>query len=135
MDLESDLLIEHGRRPRRRGSLANATHHAEVTNPLCQDTVILHLLVENENISDIRTEGESCAICTASTSLMAESVVNKTTADAIAQARRVREAMKSPGDADLGELNSLLAIRAYPMRVKCVTLPWHALAAALNETL
>ncbi|MBL8047291.1 MAG: SUF system NifU family Fe-S cluster assembly protein [Chthonomonas sp.] len=135
MDPDLNLLVDHGRSPRLRGRLPHPAHTMTVTNPLCQDTVTVDLSIKEGVIQDCRTDGEACAICTASASIMATRILHLSTEQAIELAATIRDAMTSPEPADLGDLNDLLDIRQYPMRVKCVTLPWHAMVGALGQTL
>lgn len=133
-DLYQELIIDHARFPQNRGSLAAPSHSAHQYNPLCGDEVTLQLLVENGVIQDIAFEGQGCAISTAATSIMTTLIKGKTTEEAKALGQLFRD--KITGNAeieDLGELEALVPIKEYPMRVKCATLPWHALLDALRS--
>lgn len=104
-------------------------------NPLCGDRLTLYLKVENDLISDVRFEGMGCAISTASASLMTERLKGMNVADAEALFGRFHDLLtKAATDDDtasLGKLTVLLGVREYPARVKCATLAWHTLHAAL----
>jgi len=138
-ELYRDVIVEHGQHPRNHGRLeGEGVIVREGYNPLCGDRVALYLQLEGNRIARAAFVGEGCAIATASASLLTEAVVGRTTAEADALFQAFREAMTTPDDAaaraaeaGLGELAALLGVRAYPMRIKCATLSWHALHEAL----
>lgn len=136
-ELYQDVILDHGRRPRRFGRLAAASHSAEGDNPLCGDQVHLELAVAEDRIDDVAFEGRGCAISTASASLMAEAVAGKSVEEARRLSELFRRLMRGEGGAatedleELGKLAALHGVREYPMRVKCATLPWHTFEAAL----
>jgi nitrogen fixation NifU-like protein len=145
-ELYQDLIIDHGRRPRHFGALEGANRTAEGVNPLCGDRLTVYLKLENSRIQDIRFSGAGCAISVASASLMAEQLKGKTKAEANVLFHKFhrlvtvehsrpndteREALDRPLDGALGKLDVLAGVRAFPSRVKCATLAWHALQAAL----
>lgn len=133
-DLYRDVIVDHNRRPRNRGTLATATHRAEGNNPLCGDQLHIYVDVENDTIRDLRFQGTGCAISTASASLMSEAVKGKSRAEAAALFADVRRMLTGTGAAagpELGKLAALGGVREYPARVKCASLCWHTLAAAL----
>ena len=135
-DLYQDLIIDHNRRPRNFRRLADADHQAEGFNPLCGDKLTLYLRMQGDRIEDVTFEGSGCAISVASASLMTETLKGKTEADARALFERMHALLTGAGDADpeaLGKLAALAGVRAYPTRVKCATLCWHTLNAALDE--
>lgn len=136
--LYQEVVLDHCRRPRRRGALANATHHAEGDNPLCGDRVAIDLRVgPSGRIEDVAFTGEGCAISTASASMMADAVAGLAAGEARELAARFRGALTGSAEVEaesLGELAAMLGVRAYPMRVKCATLPWHTLLSALPAT-
>jgi len=134
-DLYQDLIIDHGRRPRNFGPLAEATSSHQAHNPLCGDQVCLHLQMEGERIVRVRFEGEGCALSMASASLLTEIAVGKTREELLGIAQAFHHQMVSgePG-LSIGPLEALLPVREYPMRVKCVTMVWHALREALRES-
>jgi nitrogen fixation protein NifU and related proteins len=139
MDLKQlyqDLIIDHNRSPRNFRKLADANHRAEGFNPLCGDKLTLYVKTDGEHITDVAFEGSGCAISVASASLMTESLKGKTESEARVLYARVHGLLTGSNEEDpaaLGKLAALAGVRAYPTRVKCATLCWHTLAAALNE--
>ena len=141
MELYQQLVVEHGQRPRNRGALVGeVVRRADGDNPLCGDQVTVYAEVDaDERITAVRFEGHGCAISTASASLMTEAVTGLSLAEAEALFERFRAVMTEEADPDesaegappLGKLEALVGVRAYPMRVKCATLSWHTLRAAL----
>ena len=132
--LYRELILDHARSPRNFGKLEDATHQAEGINPLCGDKLKLYIDINDDRISDVRFEGSGCAISVASASLLTETVVGMTTAEAIQQFTVVVDTLTgNANSADLGKLTALLGVREFPSRVKCATLAWHALSAAINE--
>ena len=133
--LYEEVILEHNRHPRHypknpRGS----THHARGFNPLCNDEVQVHLKVASGAIEDIGFEGAGCAICMASASMMAEAVLGKSVDEAYTLFRRVHHMLAENGSPDgVGKLRVLEGVHEFPMRVKCATLPWHTLQAALEQ--
>lgn len=133
-DLYQEMIIDHGRSPRNRGAVDGASHRADGHNPLCGDEIHLTLLVADGKIEAIRFEGQACAICTATASMMTEMVVGLPVAEALAIMERFHARMVTGADTgDLGPMEALVSVREYPMRVKCTTLPWHTLKAALQQ--
>lgn len=133
-DLYQDLIIEHGRKPKNFGPLPCATHEAEGFNPLCGDQVTVRLIVDNGIVQRVMFEGAGCAISQASASLMTETIKGKSVAEALTLVQLVRRMMvEGQGSDELGVVQALAPIREYPMRVKCATLAWHALAEALHK--
>jgi nitrogen fixation NifU-like protein len=136
-DLYQEVILDHNRKPRNFGPLAGADHTAEGSNPLCGDRVKVSLKMEGDVLQEIAFEGAGCAISTASASLMTEALAGKTTAEARALFAQFHEMLTAgdPGDAEtLGKLAVFSGVREFPMRVKCATLAWHTLKAALEET-
>jgi len=133
--LYEEVILDHNRRPRNfrrvpEGSNRDASGH----NPLCGDRLRLDLVVEDGVIKDVGFDGEGCAISTASASLMTESIKGKTVEQAERLFRSVRDLLTRQGDpGDLGKLRVLAGVRDYPARVKCATLAWHTLDAALKN--
>ena len=134
-DLYRDVILDHNRRPRNFGPLADAQAVAEGVNPLCGDRLTLRLNLADDRIENIRFEGQGCAISTASASLMTEAVKGKTRGEALALFRRVHRLLTddAAGAEDLGKLAALSGVREYPARVKCASLCWHTLASALKS--
>lgn len=135
-DLYQEILLDHSKRPRNFGSLDRADHHAVGHNPLCGDKVVVYLRMENDTIADIRFQGQGCAISQASASMMTETVKGKTRAEVEALFERFHELLTGPEPAaapELGKLAIFAGVRKYPVRVKCATLAWHTLRAALQQ--
>jgi len=133
-ELYRDLILDHNRHPRNFGPLAGASHHAEGHNPLCGDRLSLEVVLEGERIADIRFQGSGCAISTASASLMTEAVKGKDRASARQLFDKVHALLtqsEDPPDASIGKLAALSGVREFPARVKCASLCWHTLNAAL----
>ena len=134
-ELYRELILDHARSPRHFGKLGEATHQAEGINPLCGDKLKVYLQIANDNrIADIAFEGSGCAISVASASLLTETVVGKSTDEAMAFAASIVRSLTQDGEdaTDLGKLVALRGVREFPSRVKCATLAWHALDAAIN---
>ena len=137
-DLYRELVLEHAREPRNFGRLPSATHCAEGVNALCGDKLALYLDVSSEGrIDSIRFDGVGCAISLASASLMTQAVGQQLVSDALSTSCRFCAALEADAGDDLGasDLVALTAVRRYPSRVRCATLPWRALERALaNDT-
>jgi nitrogen fixation protein NifU and related proteins len=136
-DLYQEVILDHNRRPRNFGRLAGANRRAEGFNPLCGDKLTLYLKLVEGVIEDVRFEGTGCAISTASASLMTEALMGKTEEQAQALFGGFHALLTSGDGADpavpLGKLEVLSGVREFPVRVKCATLAWHALQAALQN--
>lgn len=136
-NLYQEVIVDHSRRPRNFGPLPQANHHAEGYNPLCGDRLTVHLKLTDGVIEAATFEGNGCAISTASASLMTEALIGKTEAQAEALFTGFRAlvtgAPDSPGPVALGKLQALAGVQEFPSRVKCATLAWHTLHAALHD--
>lgn len=134
-ELYRDVILDHNRQPRNFGLLEPADASVEGFNPLCGDRLTLSLKMTGEAISDIRFEGQGCAISTASASLMTEAVKGKTRAQALALFGRVHRLLTDDDASsdELGKLAALSGVREFPARVKCASLCWHTLASALQS--
>jgi len=133
-DLYQEVILDHNRRPRNFHAIADATHSAEGYNPLCGDRLTLFVQIEGDRIADVAFEGSGCAISKASASLMTEAVKGRTVADARALFERFHTMVTTAPDEpvnDLGKLSVLAGVREFPIRVKCASLAWHTLKAAL----
>src|SRR5947199_459430 len=132
-DLYQEVILDHNRRPRNFGPLPAANRRAEGHNPLCGDRVTVYLDVEGDRIRDVSFEGAGCAISTASASLMTEALKGLSLEEARTLFHGFHE-LVTQGDEgeDLGKLAVFTGVREYPMRVKCATLAWHTLMAALD---
>jgi nitrogen fixation NifU-like protein len=135
-DLYQEVILDHNRRPRNYGSLAGADRQAHGHNPLCGDRLTVYLRVDGDVIRDVQFEGSGCAISKASASLMTEAIKGRSAQDALALFDRMQTMLTTPIDqavdeSSFGKLASLAGVREFPMRVKCATLAWHTLKAAL----
>ncbi len=135
--LYQEVILDHNRKPRNYGKLDHASHHAVGHNPLCGDRLNIALQLDDDQINDIAFEGESCAICKASASMMTAAVKGKSRLDAETLIHEFRELATGKLDTNhpnhLGRLTVFSGIRDLPTRVKCAILPWHTLHAALNS--
>jgi len=136
-ELYQEMILDHHKHPRNFGRLAGANRHAEGFNPLCGDRVTVYANVEDEDIKDVSFEGSGCAICMASASVMTDELAGKSIDYAEQLFVRFHdlvtgESAKSPDVDALGKLAVFMGVREFPVRVKCATLPWHALRAALK---
>jgi nitrogen fixation protein NifU and related proteins len=135
--LYQEMVVEHKRAPRHFGALATPTHQARGHNPQCGDDVQVQLRLENDRVADIAFDGQGCAICIASASMMTEAVLGRHVETARALQQRFRAVLKGeavPETAELGKLVSLSGVCRYPSRIKCALLGWHALMHAIDET-
>ena len=141
-DLYREVILDHYRNPRRRGSLEHPDAHAEGQNPLCGDEISLDLALDGDRVADVRILGRGCSISQASASMMAEAVVGRTLAEVADLTHRFKAMMEieegDPGidesrpGAALGDLEALRGVRRFPVRIKCADLPWVALTDALR---
>jgi nitrogen fixation NifU-like protein len=136
-ELYQEILLDHYRRPRNYGPLPEPDREVDGHNPLCGDRLRLRLRLEGDRVAEARFEGSGCAISTASASMMTEAVRGRPIAEVLELAARFRALVTGEGEApepeSMGELVALAGVRAYPMRVKCATLAWHALRSALER--
>lgn len=136
-ELYQEVIIDHSRHPRNFHKIENPSHHAEGFNRLCGDQLTLYLQLENDVIKEVSFIGSGCAISTASASLMTEHLKGKTTVEAEKIFQRFHQLLTTETNEteNLGKLTILTGVREYPSRVKCATLAWHTLHAALtNDT-
>ena len=136
-ELYQEVILDHSKRPRNFGRLEADNRRAKGHNPLCGDILSLYLTVEDGVVEDVAFEGNGCAISMASASLMTEIVKGKGEAEARALFERFHRLLTSD-DADLDHLDLdklavFAGVREFPVRVKCATLAWHTLAAALDR--
>lgn len=138
--LYQGIILEHNARPRNRGRLAGFTHEGSSHNALCGDTIVVRLRIDGASIVEAAFEGDGCALCLASASLLTLVVQGRPRADALARADALdalvsRGSSSSPEDWPLlGELVALGGVRDVPARRRCATLPWEALRLALRST-
>ena len=134
-DLYREVILDHNRRPRNFGELADATRVVEGVNPLCGDKLTLYLKLGDGTVQDVRFKGTGCAISVASSSLMTERVKGASVADTLALFDQVHDLLTGGGDLtaeNLDKLAALAGVREYPTRIKCASLAWHALKSALQ---
>ncbi len=142
-ELYREVILDHYRNPRHKGSLSHADFHAEGLNPSCGDEFSLDLAVVDGVITDVATQGQGCSISQASGSMMADIIKGKTVAEVEELSTKFRVMMaieegESPIDparpgAALGDLEALQGVRKFPVRIKCADLPWTTLADALAK--
>lgn len=135
-NLYQELILDHSKHPRNFGEIEEATCHANGHNPLCGDKVKVYLTVEGNRITDISFSGAGCAISTASASLMGEAIKGRSLEEVESLKSSFLEMLTSNTESepvDLGKLRVLEGVKEFPMRVKCATLAWHTLAAALTQ--
>ncbi len=135
-DLYQEIILDHSKKPRNFGHLEGATTHSEGYNPLCGDRLTLELKLEGDVVKEARFVGAGCAISVASASLMTETLRGKTRAEAEKLFEQFHELLTSDAakPEDLGKLAVFSGVREYPARVKCATLAWHTLKAALENS-
>ncbi len=139
-DLYQEMILDHGKRPRNFGSLPAANRHADGHNPLCGDKVTVAVLLQDGKVADVRFTGAGCAISMASASLMTEAIKGKSEAELREMFQKFHTGLTGADDAqaasllaDLDKLAVFSGVREFPVRVKCATLPWHTLIAALDR--
>lgn len=136
-DLYQEVILDHNRRPRNFHALPGASHTADGHNPLCGDRLRLYLKVEHGVVSDVAFEGAGCAISKASASMMTDAVKGRTVGEVDVLFHRFHRMVTTPPDCpveDMGKLSSLAGVREFPVRVKCASLAWHTLKAAMAQT-
>jgi nitrogen fixation protein NifU and related proteins len=137
MDLNSlyqELILQHYRKPRNRGSLEAPDAEIHMNNPVCGDEIVLHLRLSGDRIEAVRFQGQGCSISQASASMMAQKVEGMSVPEARALAARFLEMMHGSAEAardrELGDLRALAGVAKFPVRVKCALLAWNALEEA-----
>jgi len=137
-ELYQEVILDHSKKPRNYHRLEAANHEAEGYNPLCGDHIKVYLLVRDGVVEDVAFEGAGCAICTASASMMTQQIKGRS-AEEVERLFRNFHALVTEEETlgtsreDLGKLEVFAGVRDYPVRVKCATLPWHTLHAALDN--
>lgn len=135
-DLYQEVILEHSKQPRNYRELGDANHKAEGYNPLCGDHFTVYLKMDGEKIQDVSFQGSGCAISKASASMMTQSVKGKTLEEAekiFEQFHKLVTGGEHNGSReDLGKLAVFSGVSEFPVRVKCATLAWHTLHAALE---
>jgi nitrogen fixation NifU-like protein len=135
-DLYQEVILDHNRRPRNFHAIPDASQTAEGYNPLCGDRLMLYMKISGDVITDLSFEGAGCAISKASASMMTDAVKGRTITEANALFDRFHRMVTTPPDQaveDMGKLSSLAGVREFPVRVKCASLAWHTLKAAMAK--
>ncbi|MDQ3486999.1 MAG: SUF system NifU family Fe-S cluster assembly protein [Acidobacteriota bacterium] len=135
-ELYQEVILDHNKRPRNFRTIEPASHRAEGHNPLCGDRLALYVQVTSGTIEDVAFQGSGCAISKASASLMTDAVKGQTVAVANDLFQRFHAMVTTPPDQaveNMGKLSVLAGVREFPVRVKCASLCWHTLQAALNR--
>jgi nitrogen fixation protein NifU and related proteins len=135
-ELYQEVILDHNKRPRNYRVLEAPSHRAEGYNPLCGDRLSLFLSVEGDVITDVGFQGSGCAISKASASLMTDALKGRPVSEARELFERFHRMVTTPPDQpveDLGKLSVLSGVREFPVRVKCASLAWHTLKAALQR--
>jgi nitrogen fixation protein NifU and related proteins len=135
-ELYQEVILDHNKRPRNFRVLEGSSHQAEGYNPLCGDRLSLYVQVDGETIADIGFQGSGCAISKASASLMTDAVKGRSVDEARGLFERFHRMVTTSPDLaveDMGKLSVLAGVREFPVRVKCASLAWHTLKAALER--
>jgi nitrogen fixation protein NifU and related proteins len=135
-ELYRDVILDHNKRPRNFGRLDPADAQADGHNPLCGDRLSVFVKMDGDRIEDLKFEGKGCAISTASASMMTEAVKGKDKAAVshlFEQVHNLLTQQDAPAGPELGKLAALQGVREFPARVKCASLCWHTLNAALDR--
>lgn len=133
--LYQEIILDHASRPRNRGRVSSPDATVEADNPLCGDEIVLTVKAgEDGSLESIQFEGNACAICTASTSMMTVKCKGTSMDEVRKLSLQFQDMLTSEGDAPPceGELKVLAGVKKFPMRIKCATLPWHALDEAIR---
>ena len=134
-DLYQEIILDHSRSPRNAGTLEAPDWQAKGNNPLCGDRISVYVKLEGDRISDVKFDARGCAITVASASMMTEMMKGKTIEEAEAAHQRFSELLSlsdSPALAEEDQMTALMGVREFPPRIKCATLPWQTLSAALD---
>jgi len=137
-ELYQQVILDHNKKPRNFHKLESANRSAEGFNPLCGDQLHLYLRLEDDQVKDVAFEGQGCAIWKASASMMTQAVKGKSKQEAEILFDEFHRMVTGQLDEEsepnhLGRLKIFAGVREFPVRVKCATLSWHTLHAALNE--
>jgi len=134
-DLYQEIILDHYKKPRNAGRIEQPSCSATGDNPLCGDKIAVTVNVKGDRLEDIRWKGAGCAISTASASLMSEAVKGKTRAEVASLFEKFHAMVTGKGSSDgLEKLEVFSGVSEYPVRVKCASLAWHTLKAALEGT-
>ena len=137
-ELYQQVILDHNKKPRNFRKLESASHYAEGYNPLCGDQLTIYMNLENDRVTDVGFEGSGCAISKASASMMTQAVKGKSKEQAETLFKEFHSMVTGELDEEneenaLGNLKIFAGVREFPVRVKCATLPWHTMHAALNK--
>ncbi|MCU0238968.1 MAG: SUF system NifU family Fe-S cluster assembly protein [Pyrinomonadaceae bacterium] len=137
-DLYQEVILEHNKNPRNFREIENASHTADGHNPLCGDALKVYLNIEDDKVTDVAFKGSGCAISKASASMMTQAVKGKTKAEAEILFNEFHKMVTGElnietDDNSLGKLRIFAGVLEFPARVKCASLSWHTVHAALNE--
>jgi nitrogen fixation protein NifU and related proteins len=137
-ELYQQVILDHNKKPRNFRKLETANHSAEGFNPLCGDQLTVYLNLEDDTVKEVGFEGSGCAISKAAASMMTQAVKGKSKAQAESLFQEFHsmvtgELNEEMEENSLGNLKIFAGVREFPVRVKCATLPWHTLHAALNK--
>jgi nitrogen fixation NifU-like protein len=137
-DLYQEVILDHNKNPRNFREIENPDKTADGNNPLCGDALRVYLTMENDKVKDVAFKGSGCAISKASASMMTQAVKGKTKEEADTMFAEFRRMVTGDMDADaeensLGKLKIFAGVREFPARVKCASLSWHTVHAALND--
>ena len=135
-ELYREVILDHYRHPRNRGSIGSPTVSRQGYNPLCGDEIVVDLLVNGGVVEDVAVRGGGCSISQSSASMMSEAIVGRTVDEVESLFGGFTAMMRGSDDVDLdslGDLEALMGVRKFPVRVKCATLAWHTLREALQE--
>jgi len=139
MDLYQEVILDHNKHPRNFGQIEAADHCARGDNPLCGDQLTLYLKMDGDRVAEVGFEGQGCAISTASASILTEVVLGKTLEEVDALFESFHElltgdpSVAAEAGPELGKLAVFAGVREFPVRVKCATLAWHTLKAAISD--
>ena len=137
-ELYQQVILDHNKKPRNFRKLETANHTAEGYNPLCGDQLTIYMNLEDDRVTDVGFEGSGCAISKASASMMTQAVKGKSKEQAETLFKQFHSMVTGEFDEEneentLGNLKIFAGVREFPVRVKCATLPWHTMHAALNK--
>ena len=135
-ELYREVILDHYRHPRNRASIESPTVSRQGYNPLCGDEIVVDLLVNGGVVEDVAVRGGGCSISQSSASMMSEAIVGRTVDEVESLFGGFTAMMRGSDDVDLealGDLEALMGVRKFPVRVKCATLAWHTLREALQE--
>jgi len=137
-ELYQQVILDHNKKPRNFRKLETASHYAEGYNPLCGDQLTIYMNLEDDRVTDVGFEGSGCAISKASASMMTQAVKGKSKEQAETLFKEFHSMVTGELDEEneeniLGNLKIFAGVREFPVRVKCATLPWHTMHAALHK--